>query len=98
MADRFQTTRWSVVLLAGREGEGSREALEWLCKTYWYPPHVFVRRHGHDADTAQGLTQSFFVSLLRERESALRRHPDNPAFRIDLDDAERRYSFERMTP
>lgn len=64
MADRFQTTRWSVVLSAAQGGKGSGEALEWLCKCYWYPLYVFVRRKGHDAETARDLTQSFFVSVL----------------------------------
>ena len=64
--DRFQTTRWSLVLTAVRGGAQSREALEWLCTTYWYPLYAYVRRQGHDAQTAQDLTQSFFVSLLEQ--------------------------------
>ena len=64
--DRFQTTRWSLVLTAVRGGAQSREALAWLCTTYWYPLYAYVRRQGHDAQTAQDLTQSFFVSLLEQ--------------------------------
>ncbi len=62
----FSTTHWSVVLLAGQENSPNAvEALEKLCRTYWYPIYVFVRRHGHDAQDAQDLTQEFFARLLR---------------------------------
>src|SRR5262249_34068137 len=64
VADRFETTRWSQVLTAAKGGEGSVEALEWLCRTYWHPLYGFIRRQGHDAETARDLTQSFFLSLL----------------------------------
>ncbi len=124
MADRFPTTRWSVVLTATRGDQESRAALESLCKTYWYPLYVFVRSHGHDAEQARDLTQSFFLSLLqqsalkaidprlgkfrafllasmnhflsnhREREGAFKRRADDPAFRVDLEDAERQYNLE----
>jgi hypothetical protein len=34
----FATTHWGVVLAAGDAGsEPSHDALETLCKTYWYP-------------------------------------------------------------
>lgn len=63
------TTRWSVVLAAGREpsanaGTAAREALAVLCQTYWYPLYAYVRRRGHDPDDARDLTQSFFLRLL----------------------------------
>ena len=64
VTDRFRTTQWSVVLSAAKGGVGSSEALESLCKTYWYPLYAFVRRQGHDADAARDLTQSFFAGLL----------------------------------
>jgi len=64
VTERFQTTRWSLVLTASRGGEGSVEAMEWLCSTYWYPLYGFIRRQGHDSETARDLTQSFFLSLL----------------------------------
>jgi hypothetical protein len=37
-ADRFHTTRWSVVLIAGDRGTPeAREALATLFEAYWYP-------------------------------------------------------------
>ena len=42
------------------------EALEQLCRTYWYPLYAFVRRQGHDPHEAEDLTQSFFARLLEK--------------------------------
>ena len=63
---RFATTRWSVVAAAGGTagGEGVGEALETLCRTYWYPLYAYVRRSGRDTDAAADLVQGFFASLL----------------------------------
>jgi RNA polymerase sigma factor (sigma-70 family) len=61
----FATTHWSVVLAAGH-GSNSQasEALEQLCRTYWYPLYAYVRRWGHGPEEAQDLTQEFFARLL----------------------------------
>ena len=67
MGYRFRTTRWSVVLTAGKVGSSeSREALSSLCEAYWYPVYAFVRRNGHDPDEARDLTQSYFVAALEK--------------------------------
>ncbi len=42
----------------------AREALEQLCRTYWRPLYVYVRRRGVLPDDAQDLTQEFFWRLL----------------------------------
>ena len=42
-----------------------RGALNELCRTYWYPIYVYVRRRGRGPDDAQDLTQEFFACLLR---------------------------------
>jgi hypothetical protein len=60
-AEDFATTHWSVALLAGQSNPAkATEALEKLCRAYWYPLYAFVRRQGHDAHAAQDLTQEFF--------------------------------------
>lgn len=62
----FATTRWTLVLKAGRSDETeARVALEKLCRTYWYPVYCCVRRFGYDAEDARDLTQGFFYKLLR---------------------------------
>ncbi|MEM7144515.1 MAG: sigma-70 family RNA polymerase sigma factor [Verrucomicrobiota bacterium] len=60
----FHTTRWTVVLEARGQEE---EALEDLCRRYWYPLYVFVRRRGHGAADAEDLTQEFFARLLEKK-------------------------------
>lgn len=42
----------------------SRQALEQLCRTYWFPVYAFVRRRGYPPEDAQDLTQGFFARVL----------------------------------
>jgi RNA polymerase sigma-70 factor (ECF subfamily) len=64
-APLFVTTHWSVVLAAKRKTAPDRvQALEALCRAYWYPLYVFVRSSGYSAQDAQDLTQDFFAQLL----------------------------------
>jgi RNA polymerase sigma-70 factor (ECF subfamily) len=66
-AQRFTTTHWSVVLSARQnQSPESAQALETLCRTYWYPLYAFVRRKGHPPHDAQDLTQEFFARLLKK--------------------------------
>jgi RNA polymerase sigma factor (sigma-70 family) len=61
----FVTTHWSLVLSAqDRESPRSAEALEKLCRAYWFPLYAYVRRVGHSAHDAEDLTQEFFARLL----------------------------------
>ena len=65
MSREFTTTHWSVVLAAGQgESPHAAQALETLCRTYWYPLYAYVRRSGHTHENAQDLTQEFFARLL----------------------------------
>ncbi len=60
----FPTTRWSRVAAAGDPAEpGAREALEGLCRAYWYPLYAVIRRAGRSPDEAADLTQAYFVRL-----------------------------------
>jgi len=64
-AGRFATTHWSVVMAAGRPKSASyQQALETLCKTYWFPLYAYLRRHGCDSNQAEDYTQAFFAGLL----------------------------------
>ena len=77
----FATTRWSIVIAAGREsGAESRDALATLCRLYWYPLYAFVRRRGFDPDQAADHTQAFFARLL-ERKIVRGANPDRGRFR-----------------
>ena len=64
----FVTTQWSVVLAAQGSSPASDEALEKLCRTYWWPLYGFVRRNGYKPEEAQDLTQGFFALLLERRD------------------------------
>ncbi len=65
----FATTRWSVVLAAGKSNSAeARDALTVLCETYWYPLYAYVRRQGYDSASAQDLTQGFFARLLEKED------------------------------
>jgi RNA polymerase sigma-70 factor (ECF subfamily) len=65
--DGFATTRWTVVLRAGRaEGAtGALAALGELCQAYWYPLYAFARRSGLSAHDAEDRVQGFFARLIR---------------------------------
>jgi RNA polymerase sigma factor (sigma-70 family) len=64
-ARQFATTRWTMVLTAGGRGTTrSRQALEELCRAYWYPLYAYVRRQGRSPEEAQDLTQEFFTRLI----------------------------------
>lgn len=68
MDGRFQTTHWSLVLAArNATGVESRNALEALCRAYWFPLYAFIRRRGYEADAARDLTQGYFARLIERR-------------------------------
>jgi len=69
--DIFATTQWTVVLAAGQERTPeAAQALEELCRTYWFPLYAYVRRRGQSREEAQDLTQSFFGHLLAKNPFA----------------------------
>ena len=66
-AGRFATTRWSLVLAAGRHPNArSAEALARLCEMYWYPVYGFIRRQGCRPEEGADLTQEFFTRVLEK--------------------------------
>ena len=63
--NRFQTTRWSVVLVAAQsQTPGYKQALADLCKVYWYPLYAFIRHRGYSPEDAQDLVQGFFLHVI----------------------------------
>jgi RNA polymerase sigma factor (sigma-70 family) len=79
----FATTRWSMVQASRRPNARGRRALDQLCRRYRPAVVAYLRHRGLDADSAEELTQSFFVHLL---ESGLHGHadPDRGGFRAFL--------------
>jgi RNA polymerase sigma-70 factor (ECF subfamily) len=63
--DYFQTTRWTVILAAGKtHTPQSDAALENLCRTYWFPLYAYVRRRTASREDAEDMTQAFFARFL----------------------------------
>lgn len=70
--------------MAGGADEGAaREALEVLCRQYWYPLYAFVRRQGYSAHEAEDLVQGFFAMLLARQDFA-KADPQRGRFRAFL--------------
>lgn len=80
-AGNFNTTHWSVVLMAGQENSpAAAAALERLCRAYWYPLYAYCRRQGHSAQDGEDLTQQFFTVFLAKNSFAVAT-PDRGRFR-----------------
>src|SRR5213078_1110657 len=69
----FASTRWTMVLGAGESQtppDQALSALSELCRIYWRPIFLFLRRQGSNPDDAQDLTQGFFAHLIESRAYA----------------------------
>lgn len=63
----FANTRWSVVLRAKDvSSRDQMQAMESLCRDYWYPLYYYARRQGKPTHDAQDLVQGFFARLLEK--------------------------------
>src|SRR5215475_11928608 len=82
----FTSTRWTMVLDAGESQTPPADALRALselCRIYWRPIFLFLRRQGSSPDDAQDLTQGFFEHLIESRAYA-RAVPGKGRFRSFL--------------
>lgn len=54
------------MLAACDEHDAARAAgaLDELCRAYWFPIYVYVRRRGHSPEDAEDLTQGYFAALI----------------------------------
>ncbi|HEY1173130.1 MAG TPA: ECF-type sigma factor [Verrucomicrobiae bacterium] len=62
----FVTTRWSVVAQARGDDPTAHQALEELCRAYWFPLYAFARRSGFASADAKDLVQGFFIQVLEK--------------------------------
>jgi RNA polymerase sigma-70 factor (ECF subfamily) len=63
----FEDTQWSLVRNAAQGTDTAAEqALEHVCRSYWYPLYAYVRRQGYAPQEAEDLTQAFFARLLEK--------------------------------
>jgi RNA polymerase sigma factor (sigma-70 family) len=64
----FMTTHWTVVLNASSDKEAqAAEALETLCRDYWWPINRYIRSRGYVQADADDLTQQFFTRFLEKQ-------------------------------
>ena len=84
----FATTRWSLVVQAGRD---AGQALGELIEGYWYPLYAYARRYGLDAATAADRVQGFFAALI-EKDFLLAADPARGRFRTFLLTAFKRHA------
>lgn len=80
----FGKTRWSVVArAAGPTSPEARQALEELCRAYWWPLYAYLRRHGQSADDATDTVQGLFADLIQKGRLA-QADPNRGRFRCWL--------------
>src|SRR5213075_2770418 len=82
----FASTGWTMVLGAGESQtppDQALSALSELCRIYWRPIFLFLRRQGSNPHDAQDLTQGFFAHLIESRAYA-RADPEKGRFRSFL--------------
>ncbi len=60
----FNTTAWTLVRAAGVDTSVGRQSLETLCRNYWSPLYVWLRRSGTQASDAEDQLQGFFTHLI----------------------------------
>ena len=53
------------------KAEPAQDALETLCRAYWFPIYVYVRRKGYAPDEAKDLTQEYFAQLIAKKHVRL---------------------------
>ncbi len=61
----FPSTRWTLVQSMQKGGEAeAAQALNELCRHYWYPIYAFTRRNGFSRHDAEDITQAFFQRVV----------------------------------
>lgn len=64
-SSEFPSTRWTLVRTVQKGGGvEATQALEQLCRSYWYPIYAYARRRGLSAEDAEDVTQAFFQNLV----------------------------------
>jgi len=87
----FEDTRWSLVIRAGAQGDGAREALSALCQVYWPPLYSFLRLRGYSKEDASDVLQGFFLALI-EKDFVSKARPEIGRFRTFILTALTRYA------
>ena len=88
----FRTTQWSAILLARTADPGRRRAVVGqLLAQYWKPVYCYLRRKGHDNESAKDYAQGFFHEVVLGRELIQQADRERGRFRTLLLTALDRY-------
>lgn len=79
----FPATRWSLISAVRRQSGDAPQAMEEICRTYWWPLYAFARRGGMNCEDAQDAVQGFFAAVI-QREGLGRADPDRGRLRTFL--------------
>jgi len=83
--EAFDTTHWTEILRAQTDDDARRkQTLGELLGRYWKPVYCYLRRKGHDNETAKDLTQGFFQEVVLGRELIQRAESSKGRFRTFL--------------
>jgi len=65
LSSDFPSTSWTLIqkVQKGSEQEAT-QALDEICRSYWYAIYAYARRYGFRAEDAEDLTQVFFQNLV----------------------------------
>ena len=81
---RFEATHWTrIAKAANTSSPESKEALDQLCRVYWFPLYAFIRGKVGDSHKAKDLTQGFFLHVL-EADLIKKADPRHGRFRSFL--------------
>jgi RNA polymerase sigma-70 factor (ECF subfamily) len=61
----FLTTCWDDLDAIKQGGEGTQDAFDRFCRTYWMPVYSFLRKSGQSPEEAADLTQGFFERMIQ---------------------------------
>jgi RNA polymerase sigma factor (sigma-70 family) len=90
IVNRFQTTRWSMVLEARGGSDAARRALEELCRTYRAPVIGYILARVHHPEESEDLAQAFFARFIEHAYHA-NADPTRGSFRAFLLTALKRF-------
>lgn len=72
-----------MILRASGDGSAGRDALADLCRAYWLPLYIYLRRRGHNHHDSEDLTQGFLADMVG-RQAFARADPTRGTFRSFL--------------
>jgi RNA polymerase sigma-70 factor (ECF subfamily) len=90
--EKFQTTVWKEISrIKSASQEDRKNTVNNLIESYWKPVYCYLRRKGHDNESAKDITQSFLMDIVLGRELFMQAEKKKGRFRTFLLTALDRY-------